>query len=307
MSEQNKERANWWLVKAIDTLAEADSLIEKGQTRTGVYNRLYYAVHHVAVALLRLKGDNSKNHAAIIRNFGLKWIKNEKCPKLYGKIIKDLREERKKADYGEFVSTTEKDVRKILKTVENFIKTARKIIPPIPFADIYKIVTNDNKQIRDLSFDFYCPQSYNHHTRLSYWIPKGRLNEKIIKKIVLASKTALSQIGVKNTEEYVLGVNSRVNQYNEELLIMLDFDNISSFNVNALKGEPGFLFRTTNGFHFIGSKLYRFTEWRKRMRKYSKFACKSHYMFSMKRRYATLRVSESSKKQGLPVYIGKIV
>jgi len=109
----------------------------------------------------------------------------------------------------------------------------------------------------------------------------------------------------REAKEYVLGLNSRVNQYEDHHIMLLDFDDVSSIPFDKFKGEPGFFFRTHSGFHFIGSKLYPFAEWRKAMKKYSRLASKDHFELSMKRGYATLRLTASSRKPFLPAYIGR--
>lgn len=303
---QNIERAHRWLVKAYDTVAEARSLLERGETRLGAYNRLYYSAHHAAVALLSLIGDSSKSHSSIKTNFSKKWVQGRGFPKLYGRLLRQLYEERRKADYGEYVSTLESDIQKRLRQVGQFIKLAVKKVPPMSFNEILQSMLGENPQIRDLSFDVYCPKSYYHHTRFTLWCPKGRLTDAWPKRALNASVRSLKSLDVQEAGEYVIGLNSRVNQYSEEHIVMLDFDNVSTIPSHRLAGEPGFLFRTGSGFHFIGLKLYRKSEWKKRMKKYSSVASKQHYDLSMKRGYATLRLTASPRKPSLPVYAGRL-
>ena len=90
------ERAHHWIAKAIDTLVEARALIPSGQTRLGAYSRLYYSAHHTAVALLRLIGNNTKKHQAIISEFGKQWVEQRSFPPRYGKALNTLHKERDK-------------------------------------------------------------------------------------------------------------------------------------------------------------------------------------------------------------------
>jgi len=236
---------------------------------------------------------------------GHEWIKKRKFPKSYGKLLKSLYDDRGKADYGEYVPTFPEVLGQLRRRVNMFLKRAWKEIPSVSMAHILEILVNENPQIRDFSFDVYCPKTYYHHTRLSIWVPKGRLNDKLLNKILTSSRQQLKNFGVKESKDYVLGLNSRVNQYDEQHILMLDFDDVSTLPYHKLAGEPGFFFRTESGFHFIGSKLYAFSEWEKRMKRYSKIASTQHCELSFKRRYGTLRITESPRKPVKPAYIGR--
>ena len=299
------ERAHHWIAKAIDTLAEARALIPSGQTRLGAYSRLYYSTRHTAVALLRLIGNRTTNHKAIISEFEKQWTKQRSFPVRYGKELKTLFTERGKADYGEYIPTTLRNLERRAAVVEAFIKRAQKEIPPISIAEILSILVRENSKIRDFSFDMYCPRSYFHHTRFTAWCPKGRVTDAWLDKLLNAHRRTLKTLRVPEAKDYVLGLNSRVNQYAEEHIIMLDFDDQSSLPFHEFKSEPGFFFRTYSGFHFIGSKLYRLKEWKTKMRRYSRIASRQHFDLSMKRGYATLRLTSSPRKPVVPAYIGR--
>ena len=299
------ERAHHWIAKAIDTLEEARALIPSGQTRLGAYSRLYYSTHHAAVALLRLIGSRAQNHKAIRSEFGKQWVQQRSFPVQYGKELKTLYTERLKADYGEYVPTTLRNLESHAAIVKAFIKRAQKEIPPISTAKILSILVRENSKIRDFSFDMYCPKSYFHHTRFTAWCPKGRVTDAWLSKLLNAHRRTLQALSVHEAKDYVLGLNSRVNQYAEEHIIMLDFDDLSSLPTDQFKGEPGFFFRTHSGFHFIGSKLYSLKEWKAKMRHHSRIASRQHFDLSMKRGYATLRLTSSPRKPVVPAYIGR--
>jgi len=304
-SPKQIERAHWWLAKAIDTLAEAKLLIPSGQTRLGARNRLYYSAHHVARALLVLIGNQSKSHKAIVNQFGLEWVGKRNFPASYGRLLNNLYSDRDKADYGEYVPTFQSDIESLARQVENLIKKARQVIPPVSTAKILSLLVEANPEIRDFSFDIYCPKSYYHHTRFTIWCPKGRVTDKWLKTLLNSILKSLRALKVKNSEAYVIGLNSRVNQYEPMHIIMLDFDDISTIPEDKFKNEPGFIFRTGSGFHFIGSKLYDYTSWKKRMQSFLPLASKQHYDLSLKRAYATLRLTASSRKPIAPIYIGR--
>jgi uncharacterized protein (UPF0332 family) len=303
-SDRNVERAHHSLVKAYDTLEEARILSKTGKTRLGAYNRLYYTAHHAAVALLRLSGNNSTSHKAIISNLGKIWIRNKKLPKSYGKLLRSLFDERKKADYDEYVPSLEIDINKRLRMVERFLKRVSKEIPAISLAKILNILVHMNPSIRDFSFDFYCPKSYKHHTRVTIWVPKGRITDSWIERIINAQRRALKGLGISESTKYVLGLNSKVNQYADKHILMLDFDNASTIPSHKLKGERGFIFRTDCGFHFMGSILYDKKQWQRKMQKYASISSRDHCSLSLARGYATLRISSSPIKPFRPAYFG---
>ena len=289
------ELAHRWAVKSIDTLEEARVLLPSGQTRAGAYSRLYYSAFHVAVALLRLIGSKAKKHGVVISEFGKEWVKKRSFPPKYGHLLNSLYDDRLRADYGEYVPTMQRDLERLLKEVQNFIRRYHKEIPPVSTAKILTILVHENPEIRDFSFDIYCPKSYYHHTRFTVWGPKGRVTDSWLRVLLNSTIKTIKALRIKDPTHYVLGLNSRINQYAEKHLIMLDFDNISTIQFSEFKGEPGFFFRTGSGFDFIGSKLYDRKEWKKKMRQYSKIASKQHFDLSMKRGYATLRLTASPR------------
>jgi len=304
-SDRDVERAHHWIVRAIDALEEARVLIPSGRTRMGAYSRLYYSAHHTAVALLRLIGNSVKKHDAIKNQFGQAWVRRRGLPARYGRILKDYYADRLKADYGEYVPTMQRDLETRLRVVEAFIRRAQKLIPPISMARIVALLVRDNPSIRDFSFDFYCPRSYHHHTRFTAWCPKGRLTDRWLRRLRASTTRTVKALGVEDAEDYVLGINSRVNQYEDAHLLMLDFDNVSSVPYHRFAAEPGFFFRTHSGFHFLGGRLYKYSDWKKRMRRYSRIASKDHFELSLKRGYATLRITASPRKSVVPAYVGR--
>ena len=304
-TDKSVAQAHHWVVKALDTLEEVRALTPSGKTRLGAYSRLYYSAHHTAVALLRLIGNRAKSHTAIRSEFGKQWVKQRSFPARYGKVLTTLSTERQKADYGEYVPTLLSDLKKHEAVVEAFIKRAQKEIPPISTNKILSMLVHENSKIRDFSFDMYCPKSYFHHTRFTVWCPKGRVTDVWLSKLLNAQRRTLRALSVLEAKDYVLGLNSRVNQYAEEHLVMLDFDDQSSLPAHQFKSEPGFFFRTHSGFHFIGSKLYSLKEWKAKMRRYSRIASRQHVDLSMKRGYATLRLTSSPRKPMAPAYIGR--
>ncbi len=109
-----------------------------------------------------------------------------------------------------------------------FLSRAWKEISSVSMVHILKNLVIENPQIRDYNFDVYCSKSYYHHTQLSIWITRGRLTDKLLNSIVTSSRQQLNNFGIKESRDYVLGLNSRVNQYDEKHILKLDFDDVST-------------------------------------------------------------------------------
>jgi hypothetical protein len=140
---------------------------------------------------------------------------------------------------------------------------------------------------------------------MTFWCPRGRVSDAWLARLLKSSVQTLKSLGVREALDYVLGLNSRVNQYAAKHLIMLDFDDTSTVPVEAFAREPGFLFRTGSGYHFLGAKLYDLVEWKRRMKAYGKLASPQHVDLSMKRGYATLRLTASPRKPIAPRFAGR--
>jgi uncharacterized protein (UPF0332 family) len=302
---KNIERAHWWLAKATDSLEEARILLPSGRTRSGATSRLYYAAHHAACSLLRLVGVTTRSHSAVKNAFGQQWIKRRGLPVKFAALLVRLEDDRHAADYGEFVATDRRSMERSFREVRDFIARARREIPEVTTAQILALIVEKNPEIRDFSFDIYCPKTYFHHTRLTAWTPKGRVSAAWLERLLREAKSALQALRVAEAEDYVLGLNSRVNQYRPQHILMLDLDDVSSVLRSKFANEPGFLFRTGSGFHFIGARLYSYAEWKSRMRSFLPLASKQHYQLSVARGYGTLRLTSSARKPQKPVYIGQ--
>lgn len=169
--------------------------------------------------------------------------------------------------------------------------------------------------LRDLSFDFYCPRTYAHHNRMTYWMPSfylGRLSWRAVER---TARRMLKALSVRRTQDYVIGLNSRLDQYGGSHLLMLDLDCRNQAAVRrALKPYgPGWLFKTARGFHFIGSQVLPSEKaWLKVMRRVcadrrlSRVVDADHLERSLQRGYSTLRLSTSSIKPVAPRLVGKI-
>lgn len=190
--------------------------------------------------------------------------------------------------------------------VAKAIEKTSALTPRLPIEDLLSPITGKGTAIADISFDIYCPKAYKHHTRLTMWMPRIMANGDHVTKALKKGRSMLKACGVRDVNGYVIGLNSRVNQYKEQHLLMLDFDDTTyeELPLAALKKEPGVLLRTASGFHFLGLKLYDYAAWRARLKALRRVAAADHIDLSLQRGYATLRMSASPRKPFAPIVWG---
>ena len=195
--------------------------------------------------------------------------------------------------------------RKIFEDLSVVLSKTSEVTPRLPIERIIKPLLGQGTQIADLSFDIYCPRSYKHHTRLTIWMPRILANGDHVSQALKVGRDMLRACGVKEVDPYVIGINSRVNQYKEQHLLMLDFDNISyeQLPLERLMAEPGVLLRTESGYHFLGLRLYDQVQWKERLTSFRGLASDEHIDLSLQRGYGTLRMTASSRKPFAPIVV----
>lgn len=102
---------------------------------------------------------------------------------------------------------------------------------------------------------------------------------------------------------------SRLDQYKPIHLVMLDIDTLGSSVEAELKAIGGVLLKSGRGFHFIGTKpIQKPGDWEKEMKRNRRhkvlkhFADYDHIDISMRRGYATLRITASNAKPRVQVF-----
>ena len=165
------------------------------------------------------------------------------------------------------------------------------------------------KTLRDFSFDIYCPKTYSHHTRLTFWQPPFYLDIFGVDQIAKHAVEVLGKLRVRRNKDYVVGLNSKVNQYKDDHLIMVDIDAVNPAVESALKPIGGVLLKSGRGYHFISRKIVSGASiWRKEMRNLlhnpalKQHIDKDHIEISLRRGYATLRVTSSPVKPTVPYF-----
>ena len=168
----------------------------------------------------------------------------------------------------------------------------------------------ENKNIiKDFSYDIYCPKTYSHHTRITFWQPPFYQDLHKPETLARHAKKMLKGLKVKRVKDYVVGLNSRLDQYSPIHLLMLDIDTLDSSVESELKKVGGILLRSGRGIHFIGNKLLKQqNKWEaelKRIRKnriFKDYIDKDHIDISLQRGYSTLRITSSPAKPRVPVF-----
>lgn len=88
--------------KAISTINEVETLIEKGFYNTAV-NRMYYACFYAVGALLIKHGIIVSSHSGSRQKFGSLFVQTGLIDKESGKLYSELFEKRQKGDYNRFL------------------------------------------------------------------------------------------------------------------------------------------------------------------------------------------------------------
>lgn len=112
---------------AKERIESAEVLLKEGHYRDSI-SRSYYAIFEVIRALLSTKGQVTKTHAGLIRQFGQYYIKTKIIPKKYAIYLSELAEERQLADYERLIEFNKSRAEKALKEAKEFIELAQKII-----------------------------------------------------------------------------------------------------------------------------------------------------------------------------------
>ncbi len=164
-------------------------------------------------------------------------------------------------------------------------------------------------EIEDFSFDLYCPRTYRHHTRQTLWQPPFYLDIFTPEQACRHGRVFMKRLGVRRSEDYVLGLNSKVGQYRDAHLFMLDIDSLDAEVESALAEIGGILLKTGRGLHFIGKELlHTRRDWEKALRAAKRnpslraHVDKTHIEMSLLRGYSTLRITSGPTKPHVPFF-----
>jgi len=126
VSEREKI-VEYWRRRARECLDDAKLLLENKRLHSAV-NRIYYALFYQVSALLLTRGLSFSRHSGVLAAFNKEFVKTGEIDKELGKFYNRMFEHRRAGDYGELVEFEEEDVRKWLKTAEEFLNAIEKLM-----------------------------------------------------------------------------------------------------------------------------------------------------------------------------------
>ncbi len=113
--------------KSYYTLKEAKDVAELGHWNLAG-NRLYYAVFHMASALLLDKGIVARTHSGVIHLIGKEFVSTGLLDKRYGRLLSRLYELRQSGDYDDMYTATKEEVFPFIERTEEFLSEMSKLI-----------------------------------------------------------------------------------------------------------------------------------------------------------------------------------
>lgn len=308
-----KKRASTLMALGLSEFEAASKLIDTGLYREAVVH-LYFTCFYTSQAVLChvLKGRVSHEHleTQLHKTYG----RSSSFPRRYVRLHGRLHLQRNQFNYHS-THTPDPDVLKTqIKSLKAYIQFALKVVPRVEVCDFLKsLIAENSGRIKDFSFDVYCPKTYSHHTRLTFWQPPFYLDVFGVKHIAQQASEMLHKLRVKKSKDYVVGLNSRVNQYKDDHLLMVDIDAVNPAVESALKPLGGTLLKSGRGFHFIGRQIILGRkEWHRAMSKLLRLKTlkshldRDHVEISLKRGYSTLRITASPVKPQVPYFYKEI-
>jgi uncharacterized protein (UPF0332 family) len=109
-----------YIEKAEKKLEVAEKLIKSEDFEDAV-SRAYYAVFHMAQALLLTEGQRAETHKGVVTLFGLIFVKTGKFSRDLGRYLANLKDDRESGDY-EILSYIDKE------TADTSIAEAREFV-----------------------------------------------------------------------------------------------------------------------------------------------------------------------------------
>ncbi len=309
LSYPQMKRASTLLALAQSEFEAATHLVDKGlykECMVHLYFTCFYASQALLIQTIRTNPSHQYLESELHRVYG----RSTDFPRKYVRVHSDLHRLRTEYDYRNTYSPDPEETAKDLKRLGLYLRFALRNVPKLETIDILKGLCSDHKKlIKDLSYDVYCPKTYSHHARITFWQPPFYLDIFQPKKIGVQARKMLKKLRVKNSDNYVVGLNSRLNQYSDCHLILLDIDALNPAVEKALGKYGGILLKSGRGFHFIGKKIVSGEdEWRKTYKRIArdkvlkKHIDKTHIDISLMRGYATLRVTASAVKPNVPFF-----
>jgi uncharacterized protein (UPF0332 family) len=310
---KQKKRASTLLSLGLSELEASETLAEKLLYREALVH-MYFCCFYVSQALLVKHVHSNPSHKNLENQLHKVYGKSKVLPRRYIDLHVLLHQLRIKFNYNVTHSPQPKIITQKIRVLQAYVAFAFKSVPTLETAEILAAILVENPNtIRDFSYDVYCPKTYSHHTRLTLWQPPFYLEIFSVDQVKMQARRMLLNLRVKRANDYVVGINSRLDQYGGNHLVMLDIDSLDASVETHLSKLGGVLLKSGRGFHFIGNKVIEGQKaWEKLMRQIKRdkelkqYVDHDHIDVSLKRGYATLRVTTSSVKPQIPVFFKEL-
>ena len=304
-----KKKASTLLSLGLSELEAAETLIEKELYREAIVH-LYFCAYYITQSLLQNYLGRKNSHEFVESSLHKIYGKCSWFPRRYVDLHVFLHKLRNEFNYKATHVPSPRLVAQKASVLRAYLTFAFKHVPKVETIEILRAIYDANSSlIQDFSFDVYCPKTYSHHTRITFWQPPFYLDIFGPKQLAEKSKIFLKSLKVRRHDDYVVGLNSRLDQYKPVHLLMLDIDSVDSAVEHELKAVGGVLLKSGRGFHFIGSSVIEGQkEWERVMKKFKRsksmgcYLDRDHIDISLRRGYATLRVTTSAVKPTTPVF-----
>jgi uncharacterized protein (UPF0332 family) len=309
---KERKRASTFLALTTNEVEAAQILIEKELFRQAVVH-LYFASFYISQSLLckHLKGNPS--HKAVESWLYRVYSKKNEFPNRYIKLHSALHALRTEISYRSAHTPEPNKINKYYNFINGYFAFARRSIHEIDFDDILHDIYSDNKNIKDFSIDIYCPKTYSHHVRFTTWFPPFYLDVFKYDRLVKRVRIILKNLRVRNSNNYVGGLNSKLDQYADNHLLMIDIDSVDTAVEEELKQIGGILIKSGRGFHFLGRNIIKGKRaWEITLKRLLRNPAlknridSKHIGISLNRGYSTLRITTSPIKPTKPQFFKEL-
>ncbi len=312
-SYKQKKRASTLLSLSLSELEASEALVDRDLHREALVH-MYFCCFYVTQALLVKQVATNPSHKNLEVQLHKVYGKHKSFPRRYVDLHTLLHNLRNQFNYNVTHSPQPSLIKTKLRVLQAYVAFAFSSVPTLETAEILASILAENPiEIKDFSYDIYCPKTYSHHTRLTLWQPPFYLKIFNVNQLQTQARRMLQNLKVKRSNDYVVGVNSKLDQYSGVHLIMLDIDSLDSSVESHLSKIGGVLLKSGRGYHFIGNKVIRGqSQWEKAMRQMKRdkalktYLDQDHIDISLRRGYATLRVTTSKVKPQAPVFFKEL-
>lgn len=306
---KHKKKSSTFFALATGEYEAAKLLVEEELYKESVVH-LYFSAFYLAQSVL-VDILKSNGHKTVATEFNKKYGKGDNLiPKRYVNFYNTIHTERNENNYHDTIVPKKTDVLKWLRLLDGLYNFIDKNLDKVTTLDIIKNIYEENiDTVKDFSYDLYCPKTYSHHNRISFWQPPFYLEVFTPNKLCTELKETLKRLHIRRNQDYVLGLNSKVNQYEDNHYLMIDIDCMDTDVESELKKYQGVLLKSGRGFHFIGSKvIIGKNNWIKVLKEIARNRTlkgkidKDHIEISINRGYSTLRITNSIIKPNTPLF-----